>query len=175
MLTVYPGFVWLTLKTSNCSSTPVEVPRRHSAEIYIQGCPLTLLLGCGSKRNPMMTFWRFSLLASLVGSAIAATPAQWRSQSIYFMLTDRFARTDGSTSAICDTSARVCRSIHSVARDMTNFILRNIVAGPGRVSRTKYNPASHLAVGRYTDGHDSWTISREWALLPFGSLLSPVN
>lgn len=46
---------------------------------------------------------RFPLLASLIGSAIAATPAQWRSQSIYFMLTDRFARTDGSTTASCDT------------------------------------------------------------------------
>lgn len=46
---------------------------------------------------------RFPLFASLVGSAIAATPAQWRSQSIYFMLTDRFARTDESTTASCDT------------------------------------------------------------------------
>lgn len=45
----------------------------------------------------------FPLLVSLIGSAIAATPAQWRSQSIYFMLTDRFARTDESTTASCDT------------------------------------------------------------------------
>ncbi|KAJ5669398.1 hypothetical protein N7462_010468 [Penicillium macrosclerotiorum] len=53
-----------------------------------------------------MSVWRFSWLAGLIGSAMAATPAQWRSQSIYFMLTDRFARTDGSTTASCDTSAR---------------------------------------------------------------------
>ncbi|KAJ5221488.1 uncharacterized protein N7469_010375 [Penicillium citrinum] len=45
----------------------------------------------------------FPLLVSLIGPAIAATPAQWRSQSIYFMLTDRFARTDESTTASCDT------------------------------------------------------------------------
>ncbi|EON63338.1 hypothetical protein W97_02565 [Coniosporium apollinis CBS 100218] len=33
----------------------------------------------------------------------AATPAQWRSRSIYQVLTDRFARTDGSTTARCNT------------------------------------------------------------------------
>ncbi|PGH02056.1 alpha-amylase [Blastomyces parvus] len=33
----------------------------------------------------------------------AATPAEWRSRSIYFLLTDRFARTDGSTTAPCNT------------------------------------------------------------------------
>jgi len=55
---------------------------------------------------------RLSLLAGLVSSAVAATPAQWRSQSIYFMLTDRFARTDGSTSAKCDTEDRVYSSLN---------------------------------------------------------------
>lgn len=54
-----------------------------------------------------MLFSHLALLAGLVGSAIAATPAEWRSRSIYFMLTDRFARTDGSTSAECDTDDRV--------------------------------------------------------------------
>ncbi|KAF2496974.1 alpha-amylase [Lophium mytilinum] len=34
----------------------------------------------------------------------AATPAEWRSKAIYQVLTDRFARTDGSTTATCDTS-----------------------------------------------------------------------
>ncbi|KGO56903.1 Alpha-amylase, fungi [Penicillium expansum] len=53
-----------------------------------------------------MVLARFAWLTSLVGTAIAATPAEWRSQSIYFMLTDRFARTDGSTTAACDTSDR---------------------------------------------------------------------
>ncbi|KAJ9376289.1 CAZyme family GH13 [Paecilomyces variotii] len=47
-----------------------------------------------------------ALIASLVGFCIAATPAEWRSRSIYFLLTDRFARTDNSTTASCDTSAR---------------------------------------------------------------------
>ncbi|KAF3389655.1 Alpha-amylase A type-3 [Penicillium rolfsii] len=53
-----------------------------------------------------MSLWRNLFFAGLVGSAIAATPAQWRSQSIYFMLTDRFARTDGSTTAACNTGDR---------------------------------------------------------------------
>ncbi|BCS20599.1 alpha-amylase [Aspergillus puulaauensis] len=52
---------------------------------------------------------RSTLLLSLAATALAATPAQWRSQSIYFLLTDRFARTDNSTTAECDTSAgRYC-------------------------------------------------------------------
>lgn len=55
---------------------------------------------------------------SLIGSAAvagvlaqvaeAATPDEWRSQSIYFLLTDRFARTDNSTTAECDASLGVC-------------------------------------------------------------------
>ncbi|KAJ5260542.1 hypothetical protein N7478_012147 [Penicillium angulare] len=39
--------------------------------------------------------------------AVALTPAEWRSQSIYFLLTDRFGRTDNSTTAACDVSDRI--------------------------------------------------------------------
>lgn len=42
-------------------------------------------------------------LLSTVGAATALSPADWRKQSIYQLLTDRFARTDGSTTATCDT------------------------------------------------------------------------
>ncbi|KAL3475633.1 family 13 alpha amylase in complex with acarbose [Aspergillus californicus] len=45
-----------------------------------------------------------AFLLSLAATALAATPAQWRSQSVYFLLTDRFARTDGSTTAECDAT-----------------------------------------------------------------------
>ena len=38
---------------------------------------------------------------------LGATPAQWRSRSIYQVFTDRFARSDQSTSAPCDTNARL--------------------------------------------------------------------
>nr|ASA45799.1 Amy13A [Evansstolkia leycettana] len=37
----------------------------------------------------------------------ALAPAEWRKQSIYFLLTDRFGRTDNSTTATCNVSDRV--------------------------------------------------------------------
>jgi alpha-amylase len=42
-------------------------------------------------------------LACAVGVS-ALSPADWRKQAVYQVLTDRFARTDGSTTATCDTS-----------------------------------------------------------------------
>ena len=49
--------------------------------------------------KPLLT-----VLLSLASIAIAATPAEWRSRSIYQVLTDRFARSDGSTTAACNTT-----------------------------------------------------------------------
>lgn len=49
----------------------------------------------------------FAALASIAGAVSALSPAEWRSQSIYQVLTDRFARTDGSTSAACNTEDQV--------------------------------------------------------------------
>ena len=40
-------------------------------------------------------------------NALALSPAGWRSQSIYQVLTDRFARADGSTTAACNTRDQV--------------------------------------------------------------------
>ncbi|KAE8382485.1 glycoside hydrolase superfamily [Aspergillus bertholletiae] len=49
--------------------------------------------------------WAGAVLAtSLVGSALAATTAEWKSRSVYQTMTDRFARTDGSTTAPCNTT-----------------------------------------------------------------------
>lgn len=48
----------------------------------------------------------FTVLSALTTLTHAATPAQWRSRSIYQVLTDRFARTDGSTTATCNTGDR---------------------------------------------------------------------
>jgi alpha-amylase len=45
--------------------------------------------------------------ASLASSVSALSPAGWRSQSIYQVLTDRFARTDGSTTATCNTGDQI--------------------------------------------------------------------
>lgn len=44
----------------------------------------------------------------LIQTISALTPAEWRSQSIYFLLTDRFGRSDNSTTAACDVTNRVC-------------------------------------------------------------------
>ncbi|ODH52442.1 hypothetical protein GX48_01505 [Paracoccidioides brasiliensis] len=47
---------------------------------------------------------RLFILCYLAGLALAADTVDWKSRSIYQVLTDRFARTDGSTSAKCETS-----------------------------------------------------------------------
>ncbi|PWY87724.1 alpha-amylase [Aspergillus heteromorphus CBS 117.55] len=47
------------------------------------------------------------LIVALAATVVlGASPAQWRTQSIYFLLTDRFARTDNSTTAACNTGER---------------------------------------------------------------------
>ncbi|EMC92464.1 glycoside hydrolase family 13 protein [Baudoinia panamericana UAMH 10762] len=43
----------------------------------------------------------------LCHTAAAASSSDWRTRSIYQVLTDRFARTDGSTSATCNTGDRL--------------------------------------------------------------------
>lgn len=46
----------------------------------------------------------FFAIATLAGVSLAGDAAYWRPQAIYQIMTDRFARTDNSTSATCDTS-----------------------------------------------------------------------
>ncbi|OAX80092.1 hypothetical protein ACJ72_05585 [Emergomyces africanus] len=45
----------------------------------------------------------FFIICHLARLSLAANAAAWRSRSIYQVFTDRFARTDGSTTAKCDT------------------------------------------------------------------------
>ncbi|KAK4540157.1 hypothetical protein LTR36_009743 [Oleoguttula mirabilis] len=47
-----------------------------------------------------------ALSLALCQQAFAASAADWRSRSIYQVLTDRFARSDGSTTATCNTADR---------------------------------------------------------------------
>ncbi|KAI9740980.1 MAG: hypothetical protein M1834_002691 [Cirrosporium novae-zelandiae] len=52
------------------------------------------------------TFITLSLaLISAAGVSLAATTEEWRSRTIYQVFTDRFAQTDGSTTAKCDLAA----------------------------------------------------------------------
>lgn len=48
----------------------------------------------------------FLTLLSAFQTALAADAAAWRGRSIYQVVTDRFARTDGSTTAACNTADR---------------------------------------------------------------------
>jgi alpha-amylase len=50
------------------------------------------------------TLWAWAYHTTTVA---ALSPAAWRAQSIYQVVTDRFARTDLSTSAPCDPAAQV--------------------------------------------------------------------
>ncbi|KAJ5158950.1 Alpha-amylase [Penicillium coprophilum] len=45
------------------------------------------------------------MITGLIASASAASTADWKPRSIYQTMTDRFARTDGSTTAPCNTTA----------------------------------------------------------------------
>lgn len=49
----------------------------------------------------------FLIFLHTVTAVKAATPDQWRGRSIYQIITDRFARTDGSTTYTCNTGDRV--------------------------------------------------------------------
>jgi hypothetical protein len=64
-----------------------------------------------SKLGFIPTIMRHSFAAwSFTGFALGAsalTPAQWRGQSVYQVLTDRFARSDGSTTATCNTGSQI--------------------------------------------------------------------
>ena len=47
------------------------------------------------------------VLTWATSSVVALSPAEWRGQSIYQVLTDRFARTDGSTTTTYNTSDQI--------------------------------------------------------------------
>jgi alpha-amylase len=54
-----------------------------------------------------LLFCALSVALLFTTTTLAASPAEWRSRSIYQLLTDRFARTDGSTTATCDTASGI--------------------------------------------------------------------
>lgn len=80
----------------------------------------------------------FLATALLLAKAVSGlTPAEWRSQSIYFLLTDRFGRTDNSTTAACDVSQRVCR----ISFELNGHIAdgaRSTAEAAGKESSTRY-------------------------------------
>ena len=87
----------------------------------------------------MPSLARLATFAGLISSAMAATAADWRSQSIYFLLTDRFARTDNSTTYSCDTTLGVCEIDMGTMLGVQALIFSpsNIAVVRGRVSSTR--------------------------------------
>lgn len=67
-----------------------------------------------------------SLLASalaLVPSTLAASPEQWRGRSIYQVLTDRFAQSNGDTDVDCDASVgKYCGGTWNGIRNKLDYI-----------------------------------------------------
>jgi hypothetical protein len=83
-----------------------------------------------------------ALAAALLARAVVGlTAAEWRSQSIYFLLTDRFGRTDNSTTATCNVSDRV-RNFMPIFLDtlgnLLNECIRFTVVVAGKESSTTY-------------------------------------
>ncbi|KAG0130676.1 glycoside hydrolase superfamily [Tuber indicum] len=67
---------------------------------------------------------KFSSLISLVGLvalALAASSDDWKTRSIYFVLTDRFARTDGSTNA-CSNLGNYCGGTWKGMQNQLDYI-----------------------------------------------------
>jgi hypothetical protein len=92
----------LTLRADNKKAWPAEIFASSKAgHTLITMCHRAQL---GRTQGLITTMRLLFLLALLpnVHYAFAATPAEWQSRSIYQVVTDRFARTDGSTTAPCD-------------------------------------------------------------------------
>jgi hypothetical protein len=107
---------------------------------------------------------RFSTTAllGLASAASALTPAQWRSQSIYQLLTDRFARADGSTTATCDTGDQVyCGGSWQGVIDKLDYIQG---MGFTAVSRSLFRTPDPGLMREYRSGSlPLWKIS--WAIV----------
>lgn len=71
--------------------------------------PLTSHFLVSQERSNMYLSAMITTLLSLAlyQTTFAASPSDWASRSIYQVLTDRFARTDGSTTATCNSGDQV--------------------------------------------------------------------
>jgi alpha-amylase len=68
-----------------------------------------------------MKFIDASLLAALTAVASAGTTAEWKQRSVYQILTDRFARADGSTNA-CTNLSVYCGGNYKGAINKLDYI-----------------------------------------------------
>lgn len=97
-----------------------------------------------------MYFSTISLLLAAASSAVAATAEDWKSRSIYQVVTDRFAHSDGSSAAPCDpgkgdycggTWQGIIKRLDYI-QNMGFTAVRvpySVVGGPGRSSPGRIN------------------------------------
>lgn len=64
----------------------------------------------------------FAAASALLSVADAASNEDWKSRSIYQILTDRFARTDGSTTAPCEDLSQHCNGTWAGLIDHLDYI-----------------------------------------------------
>lgn len=64
----------------------------------------------------------FTAASALLSATNAATTAQWKERSIYQIVVDRFARTDGSTTAPCEDLSQHCNGTWAGLIDHLDYI-----------------------------------------------------
>lgn len=64
----------------------------------------------------------FTAATALLSVTDAATTEEWKSRSIYQVMTDRFARTDGSTTAACSDLSQHCNGTWAGLIDHLDYI-----------------------------------------------------
>ncbi|KAF1984699.1 glycoside hydrolase family 13 protein [Aulographum hederae CBS 113979] len=70
--------------------------------LFCLALPNTIMNPSTFPSNPLAsTLLALLVLFSIITPSLTATPDQWRERSIYQIITDRFARDDGSTSSPC--------------------------------------------------------------------------
>lgn len=60
--------------------------------------------------------------SALLSVSDAASTEEWKSRSIYQVMVDRFAKTDGSTTAACDELQKFCNGTWSGLIDHLDYI-----------------------------------------------------
>lgn len=64
----------------------------------------------------------FAAASALLSVTDAATTDEWKQRSIYQLMVDRFARTDGSTTAACEDLSQHCNGTWAGLIDHLDYI-----------------------------------------------------
>lgn len=108
----------------------------------------------------------FAVTLLLANAIVALTPAEWRSQSIYFLLTDRFGRDDNSTTAACDVTDRACTTSEDAIQYSRLIILDLLRWQLARDHQSCMHGRENIP---FLADYYSLIISKAWASLQSGS------